>query len=176
MPIGRAAEAAKMARKDAGITQLELTFDEYYGSRESVSHQENGQYKVQPELSKYYAEKHNNPWVAMEAASEYIGWSPVKLDGDAVDLHRTTVTMKTQEELEEALAAMREVSKKLMINPRSVEQVDIFEIEKSLLESIDAITALNHYVAVICKEYGISWVKIWTKHKVKLIQRRFIKK
>jgi DNA-binding XRE family transcriptional regulator len=176
MPIGRAAEAAKMARKDAGITQLELTFDEYYGSRESVSQQENGRYQVQPELSKYYAEKHNNPWVAMEAAAEYTNWGPVHLDGDAVDLHRTTVSLKTKEELEEALASMLEASRRLTINPHVVDQIDKAVIEKSIQESIDAITALNHYVAVLCNEYGISWAKMWTQHKLKLIQRRFIKK
>ncbi|MBT2661912.1 XRE family transcriptional regulator [Bacillus sp. ISL-45] len=176
MPNGRATLAARTARKEAGITQLEMTFDEYYGSRESISQQENGRYQVQPELTKYYTEKHNNPFVAMEAAAEYIGWGPMKLDGDAADLHRMTVTMKTKEELEEAILSIRKASEKLTVNPRCIERLDIEEIEKSLLESIDAITALNHYVAVVCKEYGISWVKVWTQHKVKLIQRRFIKK
>lgn len=176
MPNGRATMAARTARKDAGITQLEMTFDEYYGSRESISQQENGRYQVQPELSKYYVDKHNNPFVAMEAAAEYIGWAPVKLDGEAADLHRMTVTMKTKEELEEALTAIKLASEKLTINPRCMERIQLDEIEKSLLESIDAITALNHYVAVVCKEYEISWVKLWTQHKVKLIQRRFIKK
>ncbi|WLR54867.1 XRE family transcriptional regulator [Mesobacillus subterraneus] len=176
MPNGRASLAARAARKEAGITQLEMTFDEYYGSRESISQQENGRYQVQPELSKYYTEKHNNPFVAMEAAAEYIGWGPMKLDGDAADLHRMTVTMKTKEELEEAILSIKKASEKLTVNPRCVERLDIEEIEKSIMESIDAITALNHYVAVVCKEYGISWVKVWTQHKVKLIQRRFIKK
>ncbi|MBO0962378.1 XRE family transcriptional regulator [Neobacillus sp. MM2021_6] len=176
MPIGRAAVAAKMARKDAGITQLEMTFDEYYGSRESVSQQENGRYQVQPELSNYYAEKHNNPWVAMEAAAEYTNWGPVQLDGDAVDLHRTSVSLKTKEELEEALTAMMEASKRLTINPKALDPVEIQAIEKTISESIDAITALNHYVATLCKEYNISWAKMWTQHKLKLIQRRFIKK
>lgn len=176
MPNGRATLAARTARKEAGITQLEMTFDEYYGSRESISQQENGRYQVQPELTKYYTEKHNNPFVAMEAAAEYIGWGPMKLDGDAADLHRMTVTMKTKEELEEAILSIRKASEKLSVNPRCIERLDIEEIEKSLMESIDAITALNHYVAVVCKEYGISWVKVWTQHKVKLIQRRFIKK
>ncbi|MBT2680022.1 XRE family transcriptional regulator [Bacillus sp. ISL-35] len=176
MPNGRATSAARTARKEAGITQLEMTFDEYYGSRESISQQENGRYQIQPELTKYYTEKHNNPFVAMEAAAEYIGWGPMKLDGDAADLHRMTVTMKTKEELEEAILSIRKASEKLTVNPRCIERLDIEEIEKSLMESIDAITALNHYVAVVCKEYGISWVKVWTQHKVKLIQRRFIKK
>lgn len=176
MKIGRAAKAAQAARKEAGFTQLEMTFDGFYGSRESISQQENGRYQVQPELSKYFVEKHNNPWVAMEAAAEYVGWGPAKLDGEAVDLHRTTVTMKTKEELEEALSAMIETSRKLTVNPQSIQQTDIALIEKSVHECIDAITALNHYVAVICKEYGISWVKMWTQHKMKLVQRRFLKR
>jgi hypothetical protein len=176
MPIGRTAIAAKTARREAGLTQLDMTFDEYYGSRESISQQENGRYQIQPELSNYYIEKHNNPWVAMEASAEYVGWGPVKLDGEAADLHRTSVSLKTKEELDEALNAIREASKKLTINPHALEQVDLKVIEKSLHESVDAITALNHYVAVVCKEYGISWVNTWTQHKMKLIQRRFIKK
>lgn len=175
MPIGRASEAAKTARREANITQLEMTFDEYYGSRESISQQENGRYQVQPELTKYYVEKQNNPWVALEAAAEYTSWGPVKLDGEAVDLHRTTVSLKTKEELEEALAAVCHASKKLTVNPNAADRIDVKEIEVSLLESIDAITALNHYVAILCKEYKISWMKLWTQHKVKLIQRRFLK-
>jgi hypothetical protein len=100
----------------------------------------------------------------------------VKLDGEAADLHRTTVTMKTKEELREALESMIDASKNLTVNPRCVEKIEMEVIEKSLQECVDAITALNHYVAVVCKEYGISWSKVWKQHKVKLIQRRFIKK
>lgn len=168
--------AAKLARKETGLTQQQMTLDEYFGSRESVSSQENGRYQVQPELGRYYSEKHNDPWVAMEAAAEYTGWGIVKLDGEAADLHRTSVSLKTREELKEALEAVMDASKNLTVNPKCVERVEIAVIEKSLHECIDAITALNHYVAVICKEYGIPWAKMWTQHKIKLIQRRFIKK
>jgi hypothetical protein len=176
MPIGRAAMAAKTARREAGVTQLEMTFNDYYGSRESISQQENGRYQVQPELSSYYVEKHNNPWVALEASAEYVGWGPVKLDGEAADLHRTTVTLKTKEELEEALESLRQASRKLTTNPKAMDPADMEVIKKSILESIDAITALNHYVAIVCKEYGVSWARMWTQHKLKLIQRRFIRK
>lgn len=175
MSIGRAARAARVARQEAGITQLEMTFDDYYGSRESISQQENGRYQVQESLAQYYTEKHNNPWVGFEAAAEYTGWGPVKLDGEAADLHRTSVSIKTNEELEEAIEAIRVASKKMAINPQHIESSDRKEIEASIHECIDAITALNHYVAIVCKDYGISWVKMWTKHKMKLIARRFIK-
>ncbi|MEC1714711.1 XRE family transcriptional regulator [Schinkia azotoformans] len=174
---GRTSKALKAGRNEVEMTQLELELDGIYCTREAISQQERGEYNVQPNVTKYFIEKHNNPWPALEAAAEYSGgWGPVKLDGDAADLHRTTVSMKTKEELREALESMIAASNQLTINPNAVDRVDIKVIEKSLLESIDAITALNHYVAVLCKEYRISWMKLWTQHKVKLIQRMFIKK
>lgn len=176
MPIGRAATAARTARREAGVTQLEMTFDEYYGSRESISQQENGRYQVQPELTKYYVEKQNDPFVALEASAEYIGWGPQKLDGEAVDLHRSTVSVKIVEELEEALIAVDKASRKIASNPQYASDIDKQVIEKSIQETIDVITAGNHYVAVLCKEYNISWVKMWTQHRLKLLQRRFLKK
>lgn len=176
MPFGRAAGAAKNARKEAGMTQLSLELDGVYCTREAISQQERGEYRVQPNVTNYFVEKHNDPWVAIEAAAEYTSWGPVKLDGEAADLHRTTVFLKTEEELQEALAAMIEASKNLTVNPQCADRVEIAVIEKSLQECIDAITALNHYVAVLCKEYGISWAKMWAQHKMKLIQRRFVKK
>lgn len=176
LKIGRAALAAKLARKDAGITQLEMTFNGYYGTRESVSRQENGNYKVQPQLSNYYAEHHNDPFVALEAAAEYLVWGPQKLDGEATDLHRTNVLLKTAEELEEALEAINMTKKKITSNPECLTDAEKEVIEKSILETIDVITAATHYVAVFCKTYGISWVKMWTQHRMKLIQRKFLRK
>ncbi|MEH7223894.1 helix-turn-helix transcriptional regulator [Bacillus sp. JJ1566] len=175
MKVGRAAKAVKEARHDAGFTQQQLSF-EIFESREAVSQQENGRYKVQPNITNYFASEHNNPWVAMEASAEYMNWGPAKLDGEAADLHRTSVLLKTQEELEEALKAVDLAAKKLSVNPKQVQEFEIQIIEKSILECIDVITASNHYVAVLCKEYGLSWTKMWTKHKLKLIQRRFLKK
>ncbi|MBO1514306.1 XRE family transcriptional regulator [Metabacillus bambusae] len=175
MKIGRAAQEVKSAREEIGSTQLEITFDDYFGSRESISQQENGRYQVQPELTKYYAEKHNNPFPAIQAAHEYTSWGIAKLNGEAVDLHRTSVSLKTKEELKEALEAVSEANKKITVNPQSIDQRDIKAIETAIQECIDAITALTHYVAVLCKEYGISWMKMWTQHKLKLIQRRFVK-
>lgn len=175
MKNGRAAREVKNARKEIESSQLELTFDGYYGSRESISQQENGRYNVQPELTKYYTEKHNNPFPAIEAAHEYTNWGVTKLDGDAVDLHRTSVSMKTKEELKEALEAVAEANKKILVNPNTLDPTSIKTIENSIQECIDAITALTHYVAILCKEYGISWIKMWTQHKLKLTQRRFIK-
>jgi len=81
LKIGRAATAAKEARKQIGKTQLQLSMD-LFESREAISQQENGRYRVQPNVARYFTEKHNDPWVALEAAAEYTGWGPVKLDGE----------------------------------------------------------------------------------------------
>ncbi|WP_419882760.1 helix-turn-helix domain-containing protein [Peribacillus sp. B-H-3] len=175
MKNGRANKALQLGRKEAKLTQTQLSF-KLFSSREAISQQETGAYKVQPSTAQYFADEINNPWVAMEAAQEYTNWGIPKLDGDAVDLHRTNVSVVTEEELEEALTAISIASKKLRNNPNTVNSDDIQVIEKAIQESIDAITALNHYVAVLCKEYGISWIKMWTQHKLKLIQRRFLRK
>jgi DNA-binding XRE family transcriptional regulator len=170
---GRAADAVKQARKEVNMTQLQLSL-ELFESRESVSHQENGRYRVQPNIAKYFAENHNNPWVAMEAAAEYTGWGPVKLDGEVVDLHRASVTMKTREELTEALEAMESVCVANL--PRSIKDYDRKQLEEAIIQAIDAIVALTQYVAVICDDYGFSWVKMWEKHRAKLKAKGFIKR
>lgn len=169
----RAAKAAKEARQNIKKTQQQLTFDIPY-SREAISKQEHGEYRVQPTLAKHYAENNNNPWVAMESASEYTGWGPLKLDGRSVDLHRCSTAMKTEEELREAMEAISEVN--ITTNPETIQAYEKEQLEKSLQESLDAITALTHYVAIICKEYGFSWIKMWTKHKMKLVSRGFLSK
>ncbi|KIQ93382.1 hypothetical protein LH47_02541 [Anoxybacillus thermarum] len=173
MKRGRAADAVKAARKEANMTQQQLSF-EIFESRESVSHQENGRYRVQPNISKYFAEKHNNPWVALEAAAEYTGWGPVKLDGEVVDLHRASVAMKTKEELTEALQAIESVC--VANHPRAIREYDKQHLEEAILQTIDAIVALTQYVAVICVDYGFSWIKMWQKHRTKLQAKGFIRK
>jgi DNA-binding XRE family transcriptional regulator len=170
---GRAANAVKEARKDVNMTQQQLSF-EIFESRESVSHQENGRYRVQPNITKYFAEKHNNPWVALEAAAEYTGWGPVKLDGEVVDLHRASVAMKTREELTEALQAIESVC--VANHPRSIKEFDKKQLEEAILQAIDAIVALTQYVAVICIDYGFSWFKMWQQHRTKLKTKGFIKR
>ncbi|MGG3846705.1 helix-turn-helix domain-containing protein [Aeribacillus composti] len=172
MKIGRAATTAKEARKQIGKTQLQLSMD-LFESREAISQQENGRYRVQPNVARYFTEKHNDPWVALEAAAEYTGWGPVKLDGEVVDLHRSSVTMKTREELTEALEAIESVC--VANHPKSIRDFDKQHLEEALLQAIDAIVALTHYVAVVCSEYRLPWKDMWEKHRMKLKSRGYVK-
>jgi len=172
LKTGRAATAVKEARKQIGKTQLQLSMD-LFESREAISQQENGRYRVQPNVAQYFAKEHNDPWVAIESAAEYTGWGPVKLDGDAVDLHRSSVTLKTREELYEAIEAIESVCVANL--PKSIMDLERQHLEEAILQAIDAIVALTQYVAVICKDYGFSWINMWKKHHMKLKTRGYVK-
>jgi transcriptional regulator with XRE-family HTH domain len=172
LKIGRAKTALREARNETDMTQQQLSF-EIFESREAISQQENGRYKVQPNISNYFTNEHDNPWVALEAAAEYTSWGPIKLDGDYVDLHRASVTTKTKEELDEALKAIGSVC--VANSPKSMKDFEKQELEESLIQAIDAIVALTHYVAVICKEYGFSWLKLWNRHRTKLYSKGYLR-
>jgi DNA-binding XRE family transcriptional regulator len=172
LKIGRARLTLKQARKDSKMTQQQMSF-EIFESREAVSQQENGGYRVQPNIANYFTREQNNPWVALEAAAEYTSWGPVKLDGEYVDLHRASVAAKTLEELEEALTAIKNVC--VANNPKAMKEYEKSTLEEVLIQAIDANVALTHYIAVICKEYEISWMKIWNNHRTKLQARGYLK-
>ena len=153
-------------------TQTQLSFD-INVAPSTVSAFETGYRKIPPDVASAAMEKFDDPRLAMEAANEYTAgaWTSW-LDGPAVDLHRSSVKTKAEEELEEALEAIRKA--KLNIHPDYLGNFDRDDIETSLGEAADAVTALNTYIAIICKEYRISWLKVWLKHKKKLISRGFI--
>ncbi|ARC68722.1 MULTISPECIES: helix-turn-helix domain-containing protein [Bacillus] len=175
MKFGRASQAAKTSRKDAKLTQQRMAMeDDLFMSRESISHQENGRHRVQPEVTEYFSEKHNDPWSAIEAASEYSGWGPIRLDGPAAEVNRMTAAVQSTIQMTEAIDSLKEHMEIFTIKPDSVS--DKTSIEKTIQECLDVITALTQFVAVICKEYSINWLKMWSKHKLKLLTRGLITK
>ncbi|MED2945471.1 XRE family transcriptional regulator [Bacillus swezeyi] len=174
MNFGRAQKALKNARKDAKLTQQQMSMDdELFLSRESVSHQECGRHKVQPEVAQYFTEKHNDPRAAIEAASEYAGWGPLILDGETADLHRVNLLVQSKIQMTEALESLQNSVDHISVNPKTLS--DTRKIEKSIQECLDVITALTQLIVVLCKEYSISWMKMWGKHKMKLLTRGLIK-
>jgi transcriptional regulator with XRE-family HTH domain len=153
-------------------TQQQLAF-EFNVSRESVSAYETERAKLPSDISQKVMEKYDNPWFAMTLASEYTGGAWVqKLDGQYVDLHRSSVAMKTREELHEAIEALDSVC--FVNHPRSLSNYKLQEMEEALIQAIDAIVALNHLVAVTCEEYGFSWSQLWDKHTKKLLANGYI--
>lgn len=155
-------------------SQLHLSMD-LNVSRETISAYETGRVEQMPlDISQKLMQKYDSPWLAMEASHEYTAGSDVKkLDGQNIDLHRSSVKAKTEEELQEALTALKEIS--VVNKPEYVEQADRERIKEALIQVIDAIYAAKHLVAVLAKEYGFSWLKLWQLHFKKLLSRGYVR-
>ncbi|WP_396266037.1 XRE family transcriptional regulator [Halobacillus salinarum] len=171
MKESRVARTLKDTRAKMGRSQEQLSMD-FFQSRESLSKQENGERRVQPGISRRFIEKYNDPWIALEAANEYIGWGITRLDGPAVDNHRSSVYLKLGEEMEEALEAMKKV--KLMNQPQFIQSFELQDIERSAQEFADVIHASTIYLATLCQTYNLSWLDIWEHHQTKLKSRGYV--
>lgn len=153
-------------------TQQQFAFD--LGIvRETVSKYENGRSKVPADISRSIVNKYDNPRFAMTVQHEYTGTGPQWLDGENVDLHRCSVKEKTVEETQEALEAIRSIN--LATPLHAIKHFDIPRLEEVLEEAVEAITALHHFVAVICLESGLSYKGVWDKHYNDLEEDGYIK-
>ncbi|WP_281659099.1 helix-turn-helix domain-containing protein [Halobacillus sp. Cin3] len=171
MKNSKAARMMKATRVQSGKTQQQLSMD-IFQSREYITKQENGERKIPPSTLQHFTKTYNNPWLALEAAKEYTGWGVTKLDGPAVDLHRSSVREKAIEELQEAIEAMQKVT--LTKQPSFTQSFELQDIEKSAEEVIDVIGASTAYVATLCEEYGLNWNQLWENHYRKLQSRGYV--
>ncbi|MFJ8262690.1 helix-turn-helix domain-containing protein [Rummeliibacillus sp. NPDC094406] len=131
-------------------------------SRETVSKYENGRSKVPADIGRKLTKKYDNPKFAITLRNEYTGTGPRWLDGPNVDLHRSAVREKTIEEMNEAIEQLAKTS---LVKPlRNVEHFEMQDIENTLDELVEAQTAIDHLVAIVCMDAGINYVDLWDKH------------
>ncbi|GED14816.1 helix-turn-helix domain-containing protein [Aneurinibacillus migulanus] len=163
----------KEAREAAGLTQTDFA-DEINVSRSAVSMVEQNRRKMPKEVIGKSVEVMDDGLYAIAAAQEVIGysWIPV-LNGPAVDLHRSSVKDKTEEELEEVMEAIRSVC--LANHPKSMSEYDNAKLDEVLDEAAEAVVALLHYIAVICREYKKSWRRVWIRIYQKFKAKGYIK-
>ncbi len=90
-----------------------------------------------------------------------------------VDLHRASVLFKTVEEMKEVLVLTSEapISKTADQLTESDRQI----LKRLLMETVEAITALTHFAAVLCKEYSFSWLATWKEHRADLKAKKYMK-
>lgn len=141
-------------------------------TRETVSKYENGRSKVPSDIARALVDKYDDPKFAITVKNEYTGTGPRWLDGPNVDLHRSSVKEKTLEELKEALEKLENFcfSKPLTkLQPFEKQSLEIV-----LDELVEAQTALDHMVAVVCQEAEISYTGVWDKHYASLISAGYI--
>ncbi|OMD64633.1 transcriptional regulator [Paenibacillus odorifer] len=92
---------------------------------------------------------------------------------DNVDLHRASVLFKTIEEMQEVLEASGQAP--ISKTNEQITDAERHQIKQLLMESVEAITALTHLVAVICKEYSFSWLGTWKEHRAELKAKKYLK-
>ncbi|MBQ4899318.1 helix-turn-helix transcriptional regulator [Paenibacillus sp. Marseille-P2973] len=89
-----------------------------------------------------------------------------------VDLHRSSVHLKVLEEIgevEQALLQAPITKTKDQLGQKEMQQIKI-----AIMESIEAITALMHYVTVLCKEYSFSYFSAWREHRADLKAKKYM--
>jgi transcriptional regulator with XRE-family HTH domain len=145
-----------------------------YVSNKMVSAIECGRRAAGPDVLERLATTLDYPRLYMEAAAEVTGgvYASPWLDGDGVDLHRTSVWAKTCEELQEAIKV---VSAADVVNaPSRADEAHRQAVHDSMIQILDARVAIDHYLAVMCEEYDFSILAVYQEHRRKLESRGYI--
>lgn len=166
--------AIKESRELKGITQKDLAQVSFLSSK-TISAIETGRRALTEENLKNICKELDDPRVYFEAASEICGdvFSVHWLNGDAADLHRASVKEKVIEELSEAIRAINLT--KIYKNPKTCTMEEVETAKQSIQESIDVFNSSAIYIAVMCREYGFSITEMFSIHKKKLIDRKYLK-
>ncbi|MCD5324746.1 MULTISPECIES: helix-turn-helix domain-containing protein [Pontibacillus] len=170
MPIGK---ALQNARKQCGDSQTNLSM-EANCSRETISAYENGRAKVPSDIFQHALEKYQDLDMVMEAAADYFGpYFFPQLNGDNVDHHPSSVLMKSEEELEEALVAVKK-AKKIMLKPgSSISDVERRELEEIAQEYIESMTCGWVFLRAL-EPYGLHYTKLLENHNREMIAKGYV--
>lgn len=171
MAIG---EVLREARQQLGITQEQVGGIAYI-SPKTVSAYETGRRAVTPEVMEVLVKQLDHPRLCMEAAATITGGAYCSpwLDGERVDLHRVSVWAKVLEELEEAMRAVGAVC--LVNHPQTDDCEAMQRVQESIMQLLDARVAVDHYVAVICRDFDLSISAVYQAHRRKLESRGYVK-
>lgn len=131
-----------------------------------------GSRKASQPVMKAAAQHYDDAQLYIAAAGEVTGGAFVPWLNN-VDLHRASVHVKTLEEIREALDAL--MAAPITKTKDQMDQDDLKQIRSAIKESVEAITALTHYVAILCKEYCFSWMGVWKDHWSYLRSKKYMK-
>lgn len=170
------AVAVRDVRTKRGIRQDDIARLAHV-HRTYISHLENGRVPDNPEVLRTLARELDCAWLhkALHEALATLVFVHRKLDGENVDLHRSSVKAKTLEELEEAIEAVRgfdAVNKPGNVTDEQREQI----IEGLMMELLGAENAIETMVAVICEEYGISVSEVYERFNKRMQSKGYQRK
>jgi transcriptional regulator with XRE-family HTH domain len=115
------------------------------------------------------------PQLLLEAAREVTGGAFVSpwLDGDRVDLHRCSVAAKLREELKEGSGALETFD---LANVPRKDEYTKRQAEAVVLQLIDCRVAIDHFTAVVARDFGLDVFDVFAKHDRKLLDHGLIKR
>ncbi|ALS27158.1 Xre family transcriptional regulator [Paenibacillus sp. 32O-W] len=154
-----------------GDTQMELSAVAHV-SNSTISKYVRGTRRPPEDVMRSVATHYDEAELYIAAANEATGEAWVPWMNNA-DLHRATTHLKTLEEIEEAVQAMR--SAPITKRGDQITQQERELVRRAIMECIEAITALTHHVAILCKEYTFSWFGLWKEHRQKLRAHKYLK-
>lgn len=159
----RLTQAMREMRGDETQQQMAM---ELNVSREAVTKYEGGTRNIPQDVAQNLMTKFEDPWFAFALRNEYTKTGPMRLNGPNFDGHRSAVREKTIEEVKEVLGTLEAFS-----FAKPLQNISEWERPKAKLLAehiIEAVTALEHTLAVLCDEAGLSYNEEWQEHYTQL--------
>ncbi|GGH17002.1 XRE family transcriptional regulator [Paenibacillus segetis] len=132
----------------------------------------NGTRKPSKEVIRAATEHYDDGQLFLAAAAEATGGAFVPWLNLA-DLHKSSTTLKTIEEMEEAEAALQVIP--ITKRPDQLTQKERQQIQVSIMEQIEAVTALMHNIVILCREYGFSFSGMFREHATEMKLKKYMK-
>lgn len=167
-----ASNAIQTLLKEEGLEGVDVA-EALHISPQLVSNIKNGHRKLQRDIAKDSIQKYDSPLYLLELLYEFTGGlsSPV-MRGKSVEQHRLAFEEFTIKQLEEAKHILDEVS--LVKPPGSTTEEEQEQIKEVIYELLDAEMAISNLIAVLCKEYDISYKRCVNDRKLNWKARGWI--
>lgn len=171
MAIGQFGPALEQALKRSGDTREKAGLI-VNADASLVGKIARGSRKASKPVMRAAVEHYDDGQLFLAAAAEVTGGASAPWL-DNVDLHRANVLFKTVEEMKEVLEASGRAP--ISKTNEQITESERYQIKQLLMETVEAITALTHLAAVLCKEYSFSWLGTWKEHRAELKAKKYMK-
>jgi transcriptional regulator with XRE-family HTH domain len=166
--------ALRTVRQKRGLSQAAVARMGYV-SEQMIQAAEAGRRRLTPDVMALIADATGEPQLLMEAGREVTGGAFVSpyLDGDLVDLHRSSVLAKLREEIGEAAVAVDNLD---LVNRPRQDDHSRRQVREVLLQILDVHVAIDHVVAIVAPECRIGIADLFAEHDQKLRSRGFLRR
>ncbi|MEK5278607.1 helix-turn-helix transcriptional regulator [Paenibacillus sp. FSL H7-0735] len=171
MAVGQFPEALKEVMQRNGVT-LAKVGQVAHVDLSQISKIVRRTRKASKQVMKSTATHYDDAQLLLAAAADVTGGASVPWL-DNVDLHPSTTHIKTIEEIQEALQAL--LTLPITKSPEQLTDKDRANIKNGLMEQLEAITALTHNAAALCRKYEFSYIALWSEHREELKFKKYMK-